>query len=119
MTKSMQKRESMKTKLATLLLVLMSADSMAASGWTGPRNILNLEFFSGGVEIRMTGSGGGCTSFTESGIQKTWTKIETGQPNEKQLIAALLMAFAMGKTIDVYCPSPSDWTALSTLVVVP
>jgi hypothetical protein len=96
-----------------------SIGANAASGWTGPRTILGLEFYSGGVEIRVDGYGSGCTTFSESGVQKTWTKIETNQANEKQLIAALLMAFTTGKQINVHCANPVDWTAMDRLVVAP
>ena len=49
------------------------------------------------MEIRLSGFGAACTAVTEYGIQKTWTKIEVNQDNEKQLVAILLMAFSTGK----------------------
>jgi hypothetical protein len=95
-----------------------SIDAMAGAGWTGPRAILGLEAFSGGVEIRLAGSGVGCTAITEYGIEKTWTKISSGQDNEKQLLAVLLMAFSIGRAVDIYCSNAADWAALDRIVVV-
>jgi hypothetical protein len=105
------------TRLAVLVAaLLLSATATAGAGWTGPRAILGLETYPGGTEIRLAGSGSACTAITE-GVQKTWTRIETGQANSAQLMAVLMMAFAAGKTVNIHCPNAADWTALDRVVV--
>lgn len=99
--------------------LLFSMSAVAGTGWSGPRTILGLEVSSVAIEIRLAGSGVGCTAFNEGGVQKTWTKIDVGQANEKQLLAVLLTAYAAGQQISVHCTSPSDWTALDRIIVSP
>jgi hypothetical protein len=97
--------------------LLCSTSAIAGAGWTGSRTILGLETYSGGIEIRLDGFGGGCTGFTEGGVLKTWTKIETTQPNSQQLVATLLTAFAAGQPVNLHCGNNSDWTGLDRIVV--
>jgi hypothetical protein len=99
--------------------LLFSMSAVAGAGWSGPRTILGLEVSSVGVEIRLAGSGVGCTAMNEGGVQKTWTKIDVGQANEKQLIAVLLTAYATGKEISVHCASATDWTSLDRIIASP
>jgi hypothetical protein len=107
----------MKRYLAIALMLFASASATAATGWTGLRTILGLEIVPTGIEIRLDGFGGACASVNENGIQKTWVKIETNQPNEKQYVVTVLMAFALGKRIAVYCPSDAAYPTLSNIVI--
>jgi hypothetical protein len=109
----------MRRLMSMTIGLMISAHVTAATGWTGQRTILGLEFSSVAVEVRLSGSGGACTSFVEGGIQKTWTKIDVGQANEKQLVAALMLAYASGRTIDVHCSSAADWTGLDRIILSP
>ena len=99
--------------------LLFSMSAAAGAGWSGPRAILSLEVSSVAIEIRLAGSGVGCTALNEGGVQKTWTKIDVGQANEKGLLAVLLMAHAAGKEISVHCASASDWTQTDRIIVNP
>lgn len=99
--------------------VMLSGSCFAATGWTGAMKILELETHSSGTEIRLEGYNNACTSVVESGAQKTWVKVGSSQSNKEQLMSVILMAFASGKNINVYCSDPSDWAELSNIKVVP
>jgi hypothetical protein len=109
----------MKKILALCIAAGISGNCLAATGWTGPTTILELETHSDGTEIRLDGYNNACTSVVESGVQKTWTKVGSSQGNKEQLMSVILMAFAAGKNINVYCSDPNDWAEISNIKVVP
>lgn len=107
----------MKILFIFAFMLAASTNAVAATGWTGYRTILGLETHSSGIEIRLDGYSGACGSVNEGGVQKTWTKVETNQANEKQFVAILLMAFASGKRVSIYCASDAVWPTLSNVSV--
>jgi hypothetical protein len=107
----------MRRVLAFVVTLVLSMSATAATGWTGYRTIVRLETVSTGIEVTLDGFSGACAPWSEAGVQYTWVKIETNQANEKQHIATLLMAFAAGKRVSVYCPSDGANPTLSNMRV--
>ena len=98
-----------------LVVALWALNAHGASGWTGYRVILGLESTPSGLEVRLAGFGGACTQTVEGGIEKTWARITVGQANEKHHTALLLMAYATGKKVDIYCASSAPWASLDNI----
>ena len=86
---------------------------------TGPKTISGLEVTASGTEIRLSGFNGACTSLIENNVHKTWVRIGVNDVNQAQFVSVLLMAFASGKQINVYCGSSADWTNANNIVVEP
>jgi hypothetical protein len=108
---------AMRKMLGVLTMAFVATSANAAAGWTGSRSLLSIETVPTGVEILLDGFGGACGLIAANGVQNTWLKIEVGQANESQHIAVLLMAFATGKRVSVYCSSTATWPALANIIV--
>lgn len=68
-----------------------------------------------GLEVRLAGFNGACTQTIEGGVQKAWTRIIVGQANEKHHTAVLLMAYATGKKVNIYCAGNEQWASLDSM----
>ena len=108
-----------KSLLIIVLILFFSTNAFAA--WTGAKTILELETTPNATEVRLDEAGDttcGCHHWQEGGINKIFAKITLNNPNKEQLMSLLLVAFASGKKVNIFCTPGEEWPELRYIKVL-
>ncbi len=90
------------SKLLTIMLLLLSsANALAAGRWVQNVKVRNLVVVnSGGVNVRVTPDLSGCTS--QSGYGAKYASLMTTHPGIERIHAVLLSAYMADKTVSLW-----------------
>lgn len=110
-----------KRALASVLAIsamILPGISLAAD-WTGLRKIVGIEAHATSTEVRLEGqaSGNACTKITENGLSLTWANIPHDMQNRADLVALVMMAYASGREVNMYCADESQWAPVTMIKV--